>query len=879
MMLCNIVRGRRATSWGGRSHGRPVVITLLVMLSAMAGLARGDDGKLYGRRVAVPTAMQPDLKAAVGDLLSTLHQLTGQEFALAGPGEAAGIVLQTIATDEPPQAGASQDGPGPFPPAVAERLGAGREACLLWPEAGRLWIAARSDIGLCHGVYLYLEALGVRWYGPSERWTIVPRRDDVRLSSAVAASPAFRSRLFFGTGGFGGNLPLDPRRTLQERWLQWHRRNRFGGEFRVAGHTGEAFNTRYKQELEANPAWRAMIDGRRVPWSLTAKFCASNQDVVDLYVRDRVEDFRRRRSVAPHDPHAWAVSVEPADGGGHCTCPDCLKLGSVSDRVFHVANQAARAVRDVAPDGRVSLFAYNEHAAPPSFPLEPNVYVQAIPYAFQRTGLSPDQLLDAWSQHVPRLGVYDYWSIPDWSRDLPSFDPLGFGPDRLRGWHARGVDSFLCESTFSHGAMGAAWWIGSRLAWEPQTDVASLFEEFLHDSFGPGKAPMRRMLTRWADRFTLTSHELALSFRDLDEAWRLAEGDEAVQSRIADYGRYVEYLRLNFEYQQAPRGSPEKRAAAERLLRFQWSIYDSAMIHAFRLSQLLTRDARLAGDETLGKTYDWQNPAAPGWAEIQPADDPEIRRRVQAGVRELQPQNFVSRRFRGPLVRAVAAADSLGASTSPATSDHEAPVMALSNSLDFHVLAERDGVAFRPRIATERAVQLLVAGPDGESVAVESVETGPEWAARWSTPEIVLPRAGLYHVQIISQKRSFRFSPPPDLPLTMPGWWNSQGAPTPRLYFYVPRETSLLAIYANYTAAGPPRFFAPDGVEVQPQALDQGHLLLIPIAEEHRGRIWSLDRAKCAVGPLEMLNAPAAFAFSPQTLLAPRDALEEEEAE
>ena len=77
----------------------------------------------------------------------------------------------------------------------------------------------------------------------------------------------------------GAVLPLDPKRSLQDRWTAWQRRNRFGGEFRIAGHTGEAFNLAHRQELEAHPQWRAMVNGERVPWSITAKFCAGNPEV------------------------------------------------------------------------------------------------------------------------------------------------------------------------------------------------------------------------------------------------------------------------------------------------------------------------------------------------------------------------------------------------------------------------------------------------------------------------------------------------------------------------------------------------------------------------------------------------------------------------
>jgi sialidase-1 len=128
-------------------------------------------------------------------------------------------------------------------------------------------------------------------------------------------------------------------------------------------------------------------------------------------------------------------------------------------------------------------------------------------------------------------------------------------------------------------------------------------------------------------------------------------------------------------------------------------------------------------------------------------------------------------------------------------------------------------------------------------------------------------------MQIVSQKRTFRFSAPQQVMLSLPGWTNSQGTPTPKLYFYVPEDTDRLAIYTNYVSAGPPRFFDPTGNEVQPELIDNGHLLIVPLAVQHRGKVWSLDRAKCPIGPLVMLNVPASFAFSPASLLVPEDAL------
>lgn len=687
--------------------------------------ARADE--LYGRRITSPKGLRPEAAAAVADLQATLNRVAGHAFDVGADLADRGIVLRRVGDGDVPEAARK---------AVPE---GGAEAFAVWPEGdARLWLVARSDLGLSHAVYAYLEHLGCRWYFPSDRWTIIPSKADIRVKQVLAESPAFRSRNFAGSGGFGGNLPLDPKRDLQARWTDWQRRNRFGGEFLLAGHSGEAFNLKHRDVLEKHPEYRAAVNGERVAWSQISKFCPANDAVVALYVKDRLDALRLARKLDPHGPRAWAVSVEPADGGGHCDSPEARKLGSVSDRVFQVANQVAKAVRAEFPDAYVSLYAYNEHAAPPTIPLEPNVYVQAIPYAFQRTGLTPDQLLDAWSQKVPRMGVYDYWSIPDWSQDLPTFDFLTFGPARLRGWHARRIDSFNCESTFSSGAMGPAWHLGVRLAWNPKADEHAILDEFLATGFGPARGPMKRMLTRWAGGFYLSSHELALSYRDLDDAFRAADGKPEVAARVADYGRYVEYLRLRFEYLQAGVKSGEKAKAAERLMRHLWSIYDSTMVHAFRLSQLLGRD-----HPDLGKTFDWRDAKAPGWSTIRPLADADVRRLVQAGASALKPLEFAPRRFAGKLVRA---------GDAPLGTGDYSPDLHLSNTLSFDVLAAKEST-LRFRLATEKAVRIAVRDAQGKSVAERTVETGAKWGEEWSDVKLPLPGAGVFTVQIMSQKR------------------------------------------------------------------------------------------------------------------------------
>jgi hypothetical protein len=665
--------------------------------------------------------------------------------------------------------------------------------------------------------------------------------------------------MFAGSGGFGGALPCDPQLALQGRWREWQRRNRFGGVFLLAGHSGEAFNAKHRAVLEQHPEYRALVGGERVPYSAISKFCSSNDAVLRLYVADRLDALRQARRLDPDGPRSFAVSVEPADGGGHCECPDCTKLGSVSDRVFHVANRVGRAVATEFPDGRVSLYAYHDHAAVPSIELERNVYVTVIPYAFQRTGLTPEQLLDGWARKAERMSVYDYWSIPDWNHDLPTFDFLGGGPARLRSWHAGKVEGFNCESTYSAGAMGPAWYLAGRLAWDPKADERALFEEFLGQAFGPAQEPMRRMLQRWAEGFYPISHELALSFRDVEEAWRLADGRPEVQARVADYGRYVEYVRRRLEYLQAD--GDGRRAAALRLLEHVWNIYDSGMVHGFRLAQLITRD-EAARHPDLRARYDPRDPKAPGWLAIRPLDDNSVRELVLAGARDYTPRGFDYRRFSGKLVRAANAPPPEGFS----------PELFPASTQLLDVLAPADLKKLTLRVGCEQPVRVTVTGARGEAIHDETVTTGPAWLKQWSELAVTLPGAGAYRVQLWSPKRTFRLSVPTNVALSLPAFLNSQGRPTPRLHFYVPPGTERLALYAPYVAAGPPRFFDSAGDEVKPRLLDGGRLILLDVPARGRGAVWSLDRAKAPNEPIRLLNAPQSFAFSPETLLVPEGA-------
>jgi hypothetical protein len=448
----------------------------------------------------------------------------------------------------------------------------------------KLIIFAKSESGIGHGVYYFLEQLGFRWFLPGEEWTIVPKVTSLNKNISKIVNPDFPTRNFFGGGGFRYPKQIDPDRQIQKEWEDWKRRNRFGEELIMSGHSWEGFNNRYKTELLKHPEYLAEVNGKRVKWKPSAKFCISNQNIIDLYLKDRINQYEKQMNSAAAKQNESAfqcISVDPSDGSDHCQCSSCRKMGSVSDRVFYLANYIAKNLKKKYPEAKVNLLAYNEHASVPKQSLEPNIWVMTVPYAFQAVG-SPETMIEDWTKKSKQTLVYDYFSILQWNSDLPGFDFIEDMPQKLRYWKRANLKGVKIESSYSKGAIGIGLYLFSKLAWDVNADENKLLEEFYEFSFKEAKAPMRRMLERWSGNFSGQS-ELPFAYRDLKKAQELAK-DESVKNRIAEWEAYLIYTDLFLAYNMLPRHSKERAAKAEELLQYMWSITHTKMVHVSFMS-------------------------------------------------------------------------------------------------------------------------------------------------------------------------------------------------------------------------------------------------------------------------------------------------------
>ncbi|HEX4336101.1 MAG TPA: DUF4838 domain-containing protein [Polyangiaceae bacterium] len=792
---------------------------------------------LYEGAIHVPAAAP---KPAMDDALAALEKMTGHAFTVTeGPADS-GIVLVRTA-----------DVASLLPGEVDALAGKGPEAFLIRSSDPKtLRIVASADAGLTNGLYFFVRELGVRWLLPADDWTVIPARSDIGLKIDRVVTPAFLMRWFAGTGGFGSPSPVDPKMSMRGRWDTWKRRNGFGGQYILGGHTGETFALQYRAVLEAHPEYLALVGGKRVKWSIAARLCVSNPAAVKLYVDDRIAFMKRTNS--------GIVSVEPGDQPGHCDCERCKAIGkgTESDQVFYLANQVAKAVAKELPGHGVSLLAYSAHAAPPNIPLEPNMYVMVAPEAYQHTGMSPLKLITAWRKRVEHLSVYTYWSLAEWLYDVPSFDWRDIPVDRARSYHAAGVEGLSLETSFGSGAMGLGLYLASRLLWDPSEDPAAIATDFLSNAFGAGAPAMRRLEERWATHFTLTPYELGASYADLAEAQAAAKGDAAALRRIADMQTYLHYLRLWYEY-QGTGGTPGiglRRERALGVIVWLYRNYDRAMVSSFRIKSLIVD--RREHDATLKSEFDEHNYASAGWAAAtKPVSSAELAQLMQDGARAYPPIRIDTRDYSPKLV--------MPKTPLPAQAPEASRRLVLAGAMDFEqeVLPGRP---FEVEITVNKSIfdsfdQVTITNPAGEDVHTEAVPAdGGSHTVRFDTAP------GRYRCHVEDQKATFVIRAPAGTPWVMSNLVSTDLSP--RVYFWVPSGVHQVAMYAPSVL--PVELFDGDGHAVPSAGLG---LISVPVPKGQDGRVWSFRGYKSWV-PIRAFSVPQVFALSPDALLVPEDA-------
>lgn len=788
-------------------------------------------------------------KAVAAELALSLKRISGATFEVRTGNGSRGIVI-----------GSLRDFPVPVLSTALQirKSFDGKESYAIRTQPHRLLLLGATDAGASHAVFRFLEILGYRWFFPAKEWEVVPpvRRRLTFNTDETDRPTILARRIWYGYGFFsgGGPTPQEPRAQLE--YSAWSRHNRMGSSFGInAGHAWQEIIANNKAEFEAHPEYLALVSGKRQGEQL----CVSNPAVRKM-ARDYALGYFRR------NPASDMVSMEPSDGGGQCECESCKQLGSISDRVFGLANEVAKAIAGRYPGKMVGLYAYNEHCEPPRFKLEPNVYVQ-LTAGFITGRYSFEELLKLWPQRSRNMGFYDYFSVWLWDFDrLPGGRAanLTYLRNQIQRYAARGATSIDAESGNNWGPHGRGYYIANRLMWDPNTDVEALLTDFYEKAFGPGAPAMRRYYERLApdNKPLLSRHLLGLAFRDVAEATRAAQHRPDVLARLDHLKQYLRYTQLNWKLEREPDRQRRKDLTLQ-VLTHSYRTRFSYMNHWEAMRQDMTVKAAKEFNEP---TWSHADPTPKPWSTRESTyTHEETDRAFQEGLTYFQPQPVTEKRFSSDLVPVQLEGSSTPDKAAVSLQHYQGGVRyalfsARGEPLELEIVPGTIAW-YRDRADAKYTLRTAV----GEKKVGEGrlKLDGERHRLLFKGP-----KPGLYYFDFDDSAAGWTIRAAPGQPVSLPllrdrgflhqGWMQ-------RMYFYVPKGVRSIAYY---WAGGPHKVLGPSGTVVQ-EVKTSGEFVVISVPSGMDGRAWSFS--EIALGHLWFFNIPNQVAASPNALLLPRE--------
>ena len=695
------------------------------------------------------------------------------------------------------------------------------ESFYIQADKNEVWIYGKNQQALSNGLYYYLEKLGFRFFMPGDLWTTHPELDfDIILNQAVV--PSFRNRVIYGQGGFAIS-PMDPKNNRKNEFYLWQKRNRLGQEFKLGGHSWQEFNIKNKELLLKNPAYLATVDGKPVPYRPNTKFNISNPKLRALFIKDRIEAYEKLLAkYGPDDYRSFGICVDPSDGSGHDESPASLAMGSVSDRVFFLANEVAKELRKKYPKAWVYLYAYNMHAEVPKIALEKNVYVQVIPYAFQREA-APEVLLNDWAKKTNNLGIYDYINLPDGHLDKPVHDWNEI-PEKINTWKQLEIESVLFESTNANGPAGLANYLAARLMWDHSLSVDNLVDEFFKLNFENGSTAMQSMVSRWSKQYT-PLFEIPMALKDLESATKQTT-DESAKKRINYFKSYVHYLSLLQEVEQSEGAIKEDKINV--LITYMESTYDNYMVHSSWIRHLLLTRSKSV---KLKNQWNTRQVQTSNWRSVSPITQKKIDADFSDDIRQ-NPLTVNVPTFNQERNFKLSPANARSASTKTSFE------MDISNEMVWN--AEANEV-----ISMNLSGRIIPRGDKIKSIIYVTLMNQDKevvFAENYSklklneTIRLQAPEKGIYDIKFrvlnarlivdLSSNANLAFKYPIKL-VRYPE----------RLYVHIPKEQTSIYYQSNKTKIS---FFNQAGNQVNARKLENG-LSVIDIDEKDRNTFWSFN--------------------------------------
>jgi hypothetical protein len=450
-----------------------------------------------------------------------------------------------------------------------------------------LSITSSSVEGLIFGFYKHLRQLGFQFYLPGEDYTIIPKlTNPFGTRKDIVDKPFLQIRNFFGTGGFGsGNSDAD--RLVEKAWNLWKLRNGFGSAYALGGHRGENFILDNKDILQKNPQWLSTpLKGE--PSDVGIKLNYVNKEALNFYTDWTIKPFTQSSFTPPPPNHTELISIEPSDGAGYLNEYQPNKsLPSVSDQVYGAANVAAQKLDKLFPDRPnigVNLYAYSSHAAPPSFPLNPRVFVQLIPYQFQNIAFGPS-FIKLWASKAKRFGIYDYYNYADAQFDLPGGMTIEEAMKRLVHSVRAGSEGTTYETSYSKFATGIPLWLLGRYMADGTADWERNLDGLTRVLYKESAPKIFELFQLFYNQPSFGVQYMGNAVKLLNEAVALTKDNE-VQKRLNELKEYLQFAHLVYQSRDTKNGTTYQRLLP--VAEYAWKLYPQKIVHSYRIMQLVS---------------------------------------------------------------------------------------------------------------------------------------------------------------------------------------------------------------------------------------------------------------------------------------------------
>lgn len=410
------------------------------------------------------------LRASVRDLVRCVEKMSGADLAIVEGEVDKSDPRVRILIGEPAEA---EVGP------VAKQFPF-RQGFRVVVTGRSVSLVGESDLAVSYAVYEILDRLGCRWFMPSELGEVIPQRATVTLEAAdVSSGPGTIYRALWYCGE------------------DYFRRNRLGGRYVYAGHALGSYLT--PEQLEENPEWVAVIDGRPSPPTLRWTRPEVAEAIAEKIIAN-VEAGKGNRtsaSLSPEDQIHFDESEDPRFDAADID--PMFGAPSLTDRLLVLCNRVAERVTVDYSDMRFGMLAYvNYTRAPVREKVHPHIVPIIAPITYSRVHpLTDDRepnnralrdLVAGWGRASSGFGIYLYgWNLSEMTAPNPMITKWGVDTLFLL---RNGCRYFMPETSSNFETSMHALYMGSKLAWDPTLKPEDVIDDLHERFYGHAAEPM-----------------------------------------------------------------------------------------------------------------------------------------------------------------------------------------------------------------------------------------------------------------------------------------------------------------------------------------------------------------------------------------------------